>query len=133
MKDQQRVEPVWLDERLALAIHDRQLAEHGGGTGVRDAGLLASALTRPQNRWAYGDVDAAELAAAYAYGIARNHPFVDGNKRTAWVLARVFLAINGRELTFSANEAIAVVLALAAAELSEAELAEWFRNHLAKM
>lgn len=133
MKDQQRVEPVWLDERLALAIHDRQLAEHGGGAGVRDAGLLASALTRPQNRWAYGDVDAAELAAAYAYGIARNHPFVDGNKRTAWVLARVFLAINGRELTFSANEAIAVMLALAAGELSEAELADWFRNHLAAM
>ena len=133
MKDQQRVEPVWLDERLALAIHDRQLAEHGGGAGVRDAGLLASALTRPQNRWAYGDVDAAELAAAYAYGIARNHPFVDGNKRTAWVLARVFLAINGHELTFSANEAIAVMLALAAGELGEAELAEWFRNHLATM
>ena len=133
MKDQQRVEPVWLDERLALAIHDRQLAEHGGGAGVRDAGLLASALTRPQNRWAYGDVDAAELAAAYAYGIARNHPFVDGNKRTAWVLARVFLAMNGHELTFSANEAIAVMLALAAGELSEAELAEWFRNHLATM
>lgn len=133
MKDQLRVEPVWLDERLALAIHDRQLAEHGGGAGVRDAGLLASALTRPQNRWAYGDVDAAELAAAYAYGIARNHPFVDGNKRTAWVLARVFLAINGRELTFSANEAIAVMLALAAGELSEAELADWFRTHLEAM
>ena len=133
MKDQQRVEPVWLDERLALAIHDRQLAEHGGGTGVRDAGLLASALTRPQNRWAYGDVDAAELAAAYAYGIARNHPFVDGNKRTAWVLARVFLAMNGHELTFSANEAIAVMLALAAGELGEAELADSFLNHLATM
>ena len=133
MKDQQRVEPVWLDERLALAIHDRQLAEHGGGAGVRDAGLLASALTRPQNRWAYGDVDAAELAAAYAYGIARNHPFVDGNKRTAWVLARVFLAINGHELTFSANEAIAVMLALAAGELGEAELADSFLNHLATM
>ena len=133
MKDQQRVEPVWLDERLALAIHDRQLAEHGGGAGVRDAGLLASALTRPQNRWAYGDVDAAELAAAYAYGIARNHPFVDGNKRTAWVLARVFLAMNGHELTFSANEAIAVMLALAAGELGEAELADSFLNHLATM
>jgi death-on-curing protein len=129
----QRVEPVWLDERLALAIHDRQLAEHGGGSGVRDAGLLESALARPQNRWTYGDDDPAALAAAYAYGVARNHPFVDGNKRTAWVLARVFLMLNAQELHYTSKEAIDTMLALAAGELSEDELADWFRTRLAQM
>lgn len=125
-----RIEPVWLDARVALAIHERQLAEHGGGIGVRDEGLLESALGRPINRWAYGEDDLCALAAAYAFGVARNHPFIDGNKRTAWVLARLFLRLNGAVLIFAPEEAIRTVLALAAGDLSEAELADWFRGHL---
>jgi death-on-curing protein len=121
-----RVEPIWLDARDAGAVHDRQLAEHGGGVGLRDAGLLDSALTRPVNRWNYGEDDFAALAAAYAFGVARNHPFVDGNKRTAWVLARLFLAINGQKIAFSAQDAIRMMLALAAGELDEAAVAVWF-------
>jgi death on curing protein len=133
MTGDQRVEPVWLDNQVALAVHDRQLAEHGGGTGVRDAGLLESALARPQNRWNYGDDDPAVLAASYAYGVARNHPFVDGNKRTAWVLARLFLVLNGHELSYTSQEAINTVLALAAGELSEDELADWFKTRIETM
>lgn len=127
-----RNEPVWLDSKFALAVHDRQLAEHGGATGVRDAGALESALMRPVNRWVYGENDLAELAAAFAYGIARNHPFADGNKRTAWVVARSFLALNGIRPVFDKADAIAKVQALAAGELSEEELADWFRSHLAE-
>jgi death on curing protein len=123
-------EPVWLDVEIALAVHDRQLAEHGGGTGVRDAALLESALASPINRWAYGDDDPAKLAAAYAFGIARNHAFIDGNKRTAWVLARLFLDLNGRSLEFTTDDAIAAMLALAAGDLEEEELADWFRARL---
>ena len=130
MTDQERAEPRWLDMDVALAIHDRQLAEHGGGTGVRDSGMLESALARPINAWAYGADDPAALAAAYAFGIARNHPFVDGNKRTAWVAARLFLALNGCELQFDATDAVRTMLALAAGELSEEELADWFRERL---
>jgi death-on-curing protein len=126
----ERAEPLWLDVETALAIHDRQLAEHGGGSGVRDAGMLESALARPINAWAYGTDDPATLAAAYAFGVARNHPFVDGNKRTAWVLARLFLALNGHILSFEPAKAVATMLALAAGELSEAEMADWFREHL---
>lgn len=133
MTGAERVEPVWLDERLAMAIHDRQLAEHGGGVGVRDAGLLDSALARPLNRWGYGEDDPAVLAASYAFGVARNHPFVDGNKRTAWVLARVFLALNDHVLTFTPEDAIAVMLALAAGQLTEDEMADWFRTRLSPM
>lgn len=125
-----RSEPVWLEEAVALAIHDRQLAEHGGGSGVRDAGLLDSALAKPRNRWGYGEDDLCTLAAAYAHGVARNHPLVDGNKRTAWVLARLFLALNGVELAFAAEDAIRTMLTLAAGELSEEELAAWFRTQL---
>ena len=126
-----RVEPVWLDAQIALAVHDRQLAEHGGGEGIRDQALLESALARPVNQWAYGKVrDLAALAAAYAFGIARNHPFVDGNKRTAWVFARLFLALNGIALRFAPEDAIRAMLALAAGELSEEELAEWFRERV---
>jgi death on curing protein len=130
MNAKKRDEPIWLDARDANAIHDRQLAEHGGGIGLRDAGLLDSALTRPMNRWNYGEDDPAELAAAYAYGVARNHPFVDGNKRTAWVLARLFLAINGHRLEFTAADAIKMMLALAAGELEEDVVAGWFRERL---
>jgi death on curing protein len=125
-----RVEPIWLDRELALAIHDRQLAEHGGGAGVRDIGLLESPLARPINRWTFSDEDLCALAAAYAFDVARNHPFADGNKRTAWVLARLFLKVNGAELRFDAQDAIFMVLALAAGELEEDEVADWFRTHL---
>ena len=125
-----RAEPVWLDAAIALAIHDRQLAEHGGGTGVRDHGALDSALARPLNRWHYGEDNLAALAAAYAYGVARNHPFVDGNKRTAWVLARLFLALNQAALSFAAEDAIRAMLALAAGELEEEALAAWFRERI---
>jgi death-on-curing protein len=124
----ERVEPVWLGIPIALAVHDRQLAEHGGGQGIRDAALLESALVRPRIRWGYGEEDRAALAAAYAFGIARNHPFVDGNKRTAWVFARLFLALNGVELRFAPEDAIRIMLALAAGDLSEERLAEWFRE-----
>jgi death on curing protein len=130
MSGTDRSEPRWLDADVALAVHDRQLAEHGGGTGVRDQGMLESALARPINAWGYGVDDPAALAAAYAFGVARNHPFIDGNKRTAWVLARLFLALNGYQLRFAAGDAIAAMLALAAGELSEEEMADWFRTHL---
>ena len=125
-----RTEPEWLSLDIALAVHDRQLAEHGGPTGVRDQGMLESALARPLNQWTYGEDDRCALAAAYAYGIARNHPFTDGNKRTAWVFARLFLMLNGQTLSFTPRMAIEVVLALAAGELDEDELADWFRQHL---
>ncbi|WP_306096142.1 type II toxin-antitoxin system death-on-curing family toxin [Qipengyuania flava] len=125
-----RLEPEWLSLDIALAVHDRQLAEHGGPTGVRDQGMLESALARPLNQWTYGEDDLCALAAAYAYGIARNHPFTDGNKRTAWVFARLFLMLNGQTLSFTPRMAIDVVLALAAGELGEDELADWFRQHL---
>jgi death on curing protein len=130
MTDVSRTEPIWLDSTDALAIHDRQLAEHGGGTGVRDMTMLESALGRPVNRWHYGTNDVAELAAAYAFGVARNHPFIDGNKRTSWVLARLFLAINGHKITFDKEDAVRTVLALASGDLSEDELADWFRTRL---
>ena len=111
-------------------MHDRQLAEHGGPSGIRDAGAFAPALARPVNRWAYGEDDPFTLAAAYAFGIARNHPFVDGNKRTAWTLTRVFLILNHHDIEFGEREAINLVLALAAGELSEDELAQWLRDHM---
>ena len=131
MSDGRRREPEWIALELALAIHDRQLAEHGGGAGTRDEGLLESALARPINAWAYGTDDLASLAAAYAFGVARNHPFIDGNKRTAWVLARLFLQLNGPILDFQPAHAIRTMLALAAGETSEDEFAAWFRERIA--
>jgi death-on-curing protein len=125
-----RAEPVWLDSRIAYAVHDRQLAEHGGGAGVRDDGALESALARPINRWSYGEDELVQLAAAYAFGIARNHPFVDGNKRTAWIMARLFLLANAVEIAFDKVDATNTVIALAAGELSEDELADWFRQRV---
>jgi death on curing protein len=124
-------EPVWIDQAIALAIHDQQLAEHGGGVGPREQGGLESALARPISKRNYGEEDLAALAAAYAFGVARN-PFVDGNKRTAWVLARLFLALNERHLSFTAADAIGTMLALAAGELKEEELADWFRYRIAE-
>ena len=119
---------VWVAADIVPAIHDRQISEHGGGAGTRDAGLLASALARPENLAAYGEPDAADLAAAYAFGIARNHPFIDGNKRTAWVVARLFLALSGVSLRFAPVDAITTVEDLAAGKLDEAALAIWFRS-----
>lgn len=133
MEEAGRNEPVWLDVPEAIAIHDRQLAEHGGGVGVRAMEMLESALGRPRNQWTYGEDDRCALAAAYAFGVARNHPFVDGNKRTAWVLARLFLALNGVRIDFAPEDAIRTVLALAAGELSEEEMADWFRQHVSEV
>lgn len=120
--------PVWIPREMILAMHLRQLAEHGGGEGVRDEGMLDSALGRPQNKLAYGEPDIFELAAAYAYGIARNHPFVDGNKRTALVASFTFLFVNGYAMTSTQDENVRVFLTLAAGELGEEDLAGWFRN-----
>jgi death on curing protein len=124
-------EPRFLSIDVAMAVHDRQLAEHGGLAGVKDAGLLDSALTRPVNKHGYGEDDPCALAAAYAFGIARNHPFADGNKRTAWVMARLFLRLNKVEIVFDKADAIRTMLALAAGEMEEATLADWFRSHIA--
>ena len=121
---------VWIEATLASAVHDRQLAENGGPSGTRDQGALESALARPKNSAAYGEPDAAQLAAAYASGVARNHPFVDGNKRTAWVIARLFLMANAVELRFDKADAIGTMFSLAAGELSEDELADWFRERI---
>lgn len=115
---------------MAVAAHAEQIAEHGGGEGLRDTGSLDSAMARPMNLVAYGRPDAADLAAAYAYGIARNHPFVDGNKRTAAVVSETFLMLNGYELIATDPEVVVAFLALAAGELSEAEVADWFRQRL---
>lgn len=113
-----------------MATHAEQLAEHGGGEGVRDHGLLESAMARPQNLAQYSEPDIAELAASYAFGIARNHPFIDGNKRTATVVSETFLMLNGGTLRASDAELVVAFLALAAGELSEDELTVWFREHL---
>ncbi|HSV30392.1 MAG TPA: type II toxin-antitoxin system death-on-curing family toxin [Candidatus Omnitrophota bacterium] len=119
---------IWVLDSVVQAVHDAQLAEHGGGHGVRDAGLLESALARPKNTAAYGSPELADLAAAYAFGICRNHPFVDGNKRTALVVMELFLDLNGVELTASDEDCVATFTALAAGELGEAELAAWVRR-----
>lgn len=124
---------VWISEAVVLAIHEAQLAEHGGIPGIRDSGLLASALARPRNLEAYGkdeDVDAATLAAAYAFGISRNHSFLDGNKRTAFVVMELFLDLNGCGLTASDADCIATMLALASSELGEKALANWLRKQI---
>ncbi|TWB19219.1 type II toxin-antitoxin system death-on-curing family toxin [Nitrospirillum bahiense] len=120
----------WVNPSLVYAIHDRQLAEHGGLDGVRDRGAVESALARPQNLAAYGTPDAAALAAAYAFGLARNHGFADGNKRTAWVIARLFLADNGHRLQFDKLEAVKTMESVAGGTLGEEALADWFRQRL---
>ena len=123
---------IWLLEETVTAIHHRQVAEHGGSEGMRDEGLLSSALARPQNLLAYGEPrpDLASLAAAYAYGIARNHPFVDGNKRTALVAARTFLILNGVDLDATQDEKVLTFLNLAEGVISEEELADWIRKRI---
>ncbi len=123
---------IWIERPLAIAIHERQLAEHGGGIGVRDDNLLDSALARPQQSHAYGDPppDLADLAASLAFGLARNHPFIDGNKRTAHVCYRVFLTLNGADLVASDEDMYIHMIALAEGSLSEAEFAIWLREHI---
>jgi len=120
---------VWLSRQLILAIHDEQLAQHGGALGVRDDGLLDSALARPLNRAGYGDPDVAELAAVYAIAIARNHPFLDGNKRTAYVALETFLALNGCAFPVSDADAVLVTLAMAAGEIDDDEFTAWVRDN----
>jgi death-on-curing protein len=124
---------IWVDASVALAIHDEQLAEHGGAAGVRDAGAFESAMARPVHLPSYGQPDVAALAAAYAFGLARNHAFVDGNKRTAYVVAEIFLALNGFKLVSSDADSILTFVALAAGDLSEAALADWFRANAVKV
>ena len=123
---------VWLLEETVIAIHQRQISEHGGSEGLRDEGLLASALARPQNVLAYAQPppDLAVLAVAYAYGIARNHPFVDGNKRTALVAARTFLLLNGVNLEANQDEKYLTFLQLAQGTLTEEQLADWIRKRI---
>lgn len=123
---------VWIDRTLALAVHERQLSEHGGGGGVRDEALLESALARPQQLFAYGapPPDLADLAASLAFGMARNHPFVDGNKRTAHVCYRVFLALNDARLEAGDEDKYTHMLALAEGSLSESDFAAWLRPRL---
>jgi death-on-curing protein len=120
---------VWLDAGQLLLAHDEQLAEHGGAAGVRDHGLFESALARPQNLAAYGDPDAAALAASYCYGLARNHPFIDGNKRISLVALESFLMLNGYTLDADDGQCVLVMLSVASGAMSEGELADWVRRH----
>jgi death-on-curing protein len=122
-------ETTWIDLEVVLAIHDEQIAEHGGQAGVRDRVLLESAMARPQNQFAYGEHSLPRLAASYAFGISRNHPFPDGNKRTSLVVAELFLDLNGLELAATDAECVTTFLQLAAGDLTEEELAEWIAAH----
>lgn len=124
-------EPTWLDRPILEALHADQIMEHGGSLGIRDEGLLESALARPQQKWHYEPrTDLATLAAAYAFGVAKNHPFIDGNKRAALVSAYTFLAVNGFELEAPEPEAMTVILGTADGSISEEDLASWIRSHL---
>ena len=120
--------PKWLPEWLVFEVHDNQIAEHGGASGVRDAGLLASALARPLNAFAYGVEDIFDLAALYAAGVEKNHPFVDGNKRTGFILSELFLNANGWSLDATDDDVIACVLLLAGGEWDEENYAVWLRE-----
>lgn len=124
----------WIDKRLLLLLHDESLADHGGASGLRDEGLLESALARPLNLLSYGKPDFAELAACYgyAYGLVKNHPFVDGNKRAAFLSVGLFLGLNGYRLTASQADATVAVFSLAAGDWNEAEFAAWVRQHSAR-
>jgi death on curing protein len=126
------IAPDWLDIDIMLDVHAEQLALFGGADGVRDSGLLESALARPMNKIAYGETDLASLAAAYAFGIARNHPFVDGNKRSAFASLIVFLGLNGIDFAPATEAATAIILSLAAGEVSEKSLARWIRDNWPK-
>lgn len=121
---------IWVQVDVAIAAHDEQLSEHGGAAGLRDPSMLESAMARPMNLVAYGEPDVADLAASYAFGIARNHPFVDGNKRTALVVSETFLALNGYALDCDDVAVVMTFLSLAAGEMTVDELAVWFRTHV---
>lgn len=125
-------EPVWLTPEIVIAIHEMQLAEHGGPAGIRDMGMLESALGRPQNKFAYGETDLAVLAAAYGFGVARNHPFIDGNKRTSLLVIYTFLGINDVDFIVPEAEFATIILDLAAGEVSEESLARWIRDNWPK-
>ena len=125
-------EPEWLDVNIVLDVHAEQLALFGGADGIRDLGLLESALARPNNKFAYGESDLAALAAAYGFGLARNHPFVDGNKRAAFGSIIVFLGLNGIDFDVAPEQATAMILGLAAGEVSEENLARWIRDNWPK-
>jgi death-on-curing protein len=122
-------EPVWLLREFVIAVHERLIAEHGGSAGLRDEGLLESALARPMHLFTYGKPSLTEMAAAYAVGIAKNHAFIDGNKRTAFVAAVVFLSRNGLRLTASEAEATVAMLRVAEGSLTERQLARWLKDH----
>lgn len=126
----QRPSWVWIESNLIHAVHDEQLAEHGGGTGVRDLNLLESAMARPQQLDNYGAPDAADLAASYGYGISRNHPFIDGNKRTGFVALELFLVLNGLELTATDADCVLTMLSVAAGDIDETAFADWVRRHM---
>jgi death on curing protein len=125
-------EPEWLTTQIIVAIHDEQLTIHGGSAGLRDSALLESALDRPRNKWAYEQTELPELTAAYGFGIARNHPFVDGNKRTSLLAIYTFLGVNGVDFRVPEAEAAAMILSLAAGEVSEESLARWIRDNWPK-
>ena len=120
----------WIEPEALYAIHDRLIAEHGGLGGIRDRAMIESAMARPQHLLTYGKPDAADLASAYAFGLARNHGFVDGNKRVAWTVARLFLARNGVQLNFAAIDAVGTVERLAAGTISQDDFAQWLRARL---
>lgn len=122
-------EPIWIDPATALAVHDEQLAEHGGQSGVRELALLESALAKPRQRFAYGKGTLTNLAASLAFGLSRNHPFIDGNKRVSLVLSELFLELNGLELTASNEACVTSFLRLAAGEWSEADMAAWLHRN----
>jgi death-on-curing protein len=121
---------VWLDASILLAVHDEQLVEHGGISGVRDNGMFESALAKPQNLVAYGEPDFAELAAAYGFGLAKNHPFLDGNKRTAFVAVELFLRLNGYVLQAEDATCVLTILAVADGEINEENFAAWIRKNV---
>jgi death-on-curing protein len=125
-------EPFWLTPGVVADVHSEQLALFGGPDGIRDQGLLESALARPINRFAYGETDMAALAAAYAFGIAKNHPFIDGNKRVSLLALIIFLRLNGIEFTPSEADAAAIILALAAGEVEEEGLTRWICDNWPK-
>lgn len=123
---------IWIDTAVLLAVHDEQLTEHGGISGIRDTGMFESAIDRAKNLAAYGEPDAAQLAAAYGYGLAKNHPFLDGNKRTAFVAVELFLALNGYDLQASDADCILTMLSVAAGDIDEQTFADWIRSHSVK-
>ena len=128
------IEPEWIEEQVVLTYHREQLAEHGGGDGVRDMGMLQSALARPQNFFHYNQVTSlTRLAAAYGFGIAKNHAFIDGNKRTAYVVTRAFLVLNGFDINATKEEKYLTFLALAEGNINEDQLTDWLESKVVKL